>query len=478
MEIKARVALSLPNKFYKIELKYDTFEKATFDSYLVAALIRNAKDKNEAMDYIDSITGNGSLNPHLKKEYEKISGLSEEQIDGILNDSLFPVTVIDTKNHFKYYEMFNASRMNGQVYGGNLADYPNLPDMLMPKEKGIKFDGIEFKDEPGTVKQDMYNAIFSDKDIKIDLDGGNYHSISKEDFWSVFNHEELDVSNPLMPAVKNEIMEGNWSVLTNQIIGSWKNNQFSYKDNEGNLSILTNDFIKVIEVINVFDLLFYKETKYQFSKSNANRIQNAIDYLMNSGNLNTFKTKTLIQMLSIIDDIEAQKVIDYVLSRKDSKELSEMGFKLIKNSLEKGWRKPTLKAIKKYIAPAESAVLYKLDSDLGFTIDDYLNISDEFLTTEHLKEKQEFLSRKSSMIQSIHVWIGEMTEIREKAKKLLQKNSVTKDFNNFANKYIGHSKIKFDELPMDKLEKEFKYIQSVYNGNYQKVKAALDKLEQ
>ncbi len=477
MEIRARVALSLPNQFYKVELKYDTFEKATFDSYLIAALIKNSKNKKEAMGYIDSITGNGSLNPHLKKEYEKISKLSEEQIDGILNDSLFPITVIDTKNHFKYYKMFNVSRMNGHVYDGNLADYPELYEMLMPKEKGIKFRGIEFKDEPGTVKEDMYNAIFSDKNIKIDLDGGNYRSISKDDFWSVFNHEELETSNPLMPTIKNEITEGNWSVLTNQIIGSWKNNQFSYKDEEGNLSILTNDFIKVIEVINVFDLLFYKETKYQFSKANSKRVQNAINYLMDSGNLNTFKTKALVQMLSIIDDIEAQKVIDYVLSRKDSKELSEMGFSLIKNGLEKGWREPTLKTIKKYVPVTESVILYKLNPTLGFTIEDFLNISDEFLIAKDLQEKQDFLSKKSAMIQNIRTWIGEMAEIRERAKKL-QKNNVTKDFNDFANKYIGHSKIEFDKLPMDKLEKEFKYVQSVYNGNYQKVKAALEKLEQ
>ena len=67
MEIRAKVALSLPNQFYKVVLKYDTFEKATYDSYLVASIVANAKNEKDAMEYIDEITGNGSLNPHFKK---------------------------------------------------------------------------------------------------------------------------------------------------------------------------------------------------------------------------------------------------------------------------------------------------------------------------------------------------------------------------------------------------------------------------
>ena len=70
MEIKARVALSLPNTFYKVMLRYDTYQKATYDSYLVASLIKNAKTKKEAFDYIEEVCGQGSLNSHFKRLYE------------------------------------------------------------------------------------------------------------------------------------------------------------------------------------------------------------------------------------------------------------------------------------------------------------------------------------------------------------------------------------------------------------------------
>ena len=124
MEIRAKVALSLPNKFYKVVLKYDTFEKATYDSYLVASIVANAKNEKDAMEYIDEITGNGSLNPHFKKLYEEISKMTKEQVEGILKDSLYPITVVDKSHHFKYYEMFDATRMNNKVFPGNLENNP------------------------------------------------------------------------------------------------------------------------------------------------------------------------------------------------------------------------------------------------------------------------------------------------------------------------------------------------------------------
>ena len=172
MEIRAKVALSLPNKFYKVVLKYDTFEKATYDSYLVASIVANAKNEKDAMEYIDEITGNGSLNSHFKKLYEEISKMTKEQVEGILKDSLYPITVVDKSHHFKYYEMFDATRMDNKVFPGNLENNPNLANMLMPKDREAKFLSLEFETEDGTVKKDNYNAIFSEKEIKM-IPGGN-----------------------------------------------------------------------------------------------------------------------------------------------------------------------------------------------------------------------------------------------------------------------------------------------------------------
>ena len=281
MEIRAKVALSLPNKFYKVVLKYDTFEKATYDSYLVASIVANAKNEKDAMEYIDEITGNGSLNPHFKKLYEEISKMTKEQVEGILKDSLYPITVVDKSHHFKYYEMFDATRMDNKVFPGNLENNPNLANMLMPKDREAKFLSLEFETEDGTVKKDNYNAIFSEKEIKVDLDDGQYYPISKENFFSVFDNEG-EVTSEWMPKVGYEITAGNWNVLTKGVADTWGKDRLTYKTEEGNLAVLLNDCIKETEVIKAYDLLFYKETRYNFSAQNQKKCLEAVRFLKDS----------------------------------------------------------------------------------------------------------------------------------------------------------------------------------------------------
>ncbi len=52
MEIKANIRLNLSSTIYQVTLKYDTFKKATWDLYLIAALAKNAKNKTKALKYI------------------------------------------------------------------------------------------------------------------------------------------------------------------------------------------------------------------------------------------------------------------------------------------------------------------------------------------------------------------------------------------------------------------------------------------
>ena len=475
MEIHARVALSLSNTFYKIELKYDTFEKATYDSYIIASLVKNAKNEKAAMKYIDEITGKGSLNPHFRKLYEQISAMTESQVDGILTDSLYPKTVIDTSHHFKYYKMFDATRMDGRVYSGDLSKREHLENLVMTKGDGVKFLDISCDGEPGTLKSDMYNAIFSDEGIKVELDDGVYLPISKDDFHEAFG-EGTNFESEWMPTIGNEITAGNWAVLTEAVVNAWGASPLTYKNKDGDLVELTSDFLKVTKVISAFDILFYRELRRDFKRENAEYVEEAIDFLESSGNINTFKTKSLLSMLSVVDEVKSQKIVQWFLGRKNSKDVAEFGLKLIKNGLEKGWDKNSLIAIKQVATPDCYPMLYKLDSDLGFTINDILAIPDDDLTKEHLEQKQAHLRERDAMLGSIRQWIGEMSEVRERAKKL-QKNEVVKSFNDFANKYIGHNRKDFRNMQFEQLKKEFDYIGRMYRGNYQKVRAALEKSE-
>lgn len=122
--------------------------------------------------------------------YEEISRFTEEQIQGIVNNSLYPITVIDQKHHFKYYPMFNATRMDNKVYPGNNRDNDELiKSLIMPRRDDVKFLSIDYYEENGKLQTDNYNAIFNDEEIKVDLDNGQYYPISKEDFNAVYKND-------------------------------------------------------------------------------------------------------------------------------------------------------------------------------------------------------------------------------------------------------------------------------------------------
>lgn len=476
MEIHARVALSLPNKFYRVTLKYDTFEKATYDAYLVASLVANTKKKSDAMKYIDEITGNGSLNQHFKKLYEEISHMSDKQVEGILKDSLYPVTKIDKSHHFKYYKMFDATRMDNKVYPGNLENNSELASMLMPKDVDAKFLSIEFESEDGTVKKDNYNAIFSEKEISVDLDNNQYYPISKDDFLTVFEND-TELSSEYMPKVGHTITNGNWNVLTKDVVNTWGKDRFFYKDELGNLAVLQSDCIKVTEVINVFDLYFYKETRYNFTVANKQQCEEAVNYLVLSKFINEYKTKSLIALLSVINEQTAQSVIQFVLGRKDSKEISDFGLKLIKSGLEKGWKKETLQSIKKFTPQNDFQYLYRLDHSLDFSISDILNIDDADLVDADRIRKRTYLSERENIIKVIKYMLGDMTAsgVRQKLKSL-QKDAVVNSVKVFLNEYQGHNDGELETMSLEQLKKEIEKIKNMYNGNYAKVKERCEKL--
>lgn len=477
-QIRAKIALSLPNTFYKLVVKYDTFEEATFDSYLVASLIKNSNSKGDAMRYISEITGNGSLNKHFKKLYEEISKFQSEQIDGIVNNSLYPVTVVDAKHHMEYYPMLNATRFNDKVYEGKLVnDYDLISKVVLPARDDIKLLSIESNEEEGVVIKDNYDAIFTETGIQVDLGDGKYFPISNNDFYSVFDFNDSYLDSEWLPKIGTEITDGNWTVLSNEVVSYFGKDRFTYKDNENNLVVLYNDSIKVTEVIKAYGLYFYKDTKYNISKKNAARCEAALNYLMESNKINEYKTRSLINLLYSVSDLLAQKVVIYILSRKNSKEISQFGLELIKNGLEKNWTDSVLSSIKSITPPVDIKYIYRINSNLNYELKDLLNIDDTDLEEIDRLKKQSYLSERKTYLDEISRMIGEITTsgVREKMKKLDKDNEIIA-LNKFCNEYVGHSKIKFDELDDVSLKNRYNEIKAVYDGRYRKILARCNEL--
>ena len=89
MSLRVNLKLKLSKIVKRITVKYNTFEKATYDEYLIASLVLRSKSEDEAYGYIDEITGSGSLNSHFKRLYKEIVTLFKKQLEKIMENSMF-----------------------------------------------------------------------------------------------------------------------------------------------------------------------------------------------------------------------------------------------------------------------------------------------------------------------------------------------------------------------------------------------------
>ena len=100
--VQINLKLRLSRIKYGIKVSYNTFEKATYDQFLMASVALRSVNDEDANKYIDNITGSGSLNAHFKQLYEKARKLDNEQLLDIMNNSMYPMLKIDKSNSYDY----------------------------------------------------------------------------------------------------------------------------------------------------------------------------------------------------------------------------------------------------------------------------------------------------------------------------------------------------------------------------------------
>ena len=147
MSLQVSLKLKLSKQIKKIKVTYNTFEKATYDEYLICSLaLRTLPEKDipvkesfgkkivrfftdeptpnqrerTVFEYINDITGEGSLNKHFKNIYNKVKDFSAEQLTKIMENSMIPTLKIDDKNRYEYYPQLDISVFNRRIYKGDL----------------------------------------------------------------------------------------------------------------------------------------------------------------------------------------------------------------------------------------------------------------------------------------------------------------------------------------------------------------------
>lgn len=401
------ISLKLPKNLFELSLRYNTFEKVSYDKYFIASILSETTDKDKARDLIDSITGKGSLNPHFHNLYQEVSALSENEIMGILKSSLYPVTKLETYK-FIYIPMLNVSIFNKYVYEGNLVENNVFPKTLV--EENGTYVSHEYTPSDLKIKPDTYDVSISDDEIKIKM-SDKYYFINSHDFQSIILRDDLNLSS-YQGKIHSTVKGDHWIQLSNSTL----NNILDAKDyyyEEGDHYAIYNDYVKRSSIAFVYGVYWVKEVtlKYQ-DKSNQSMCTKVSQILMESGRINEMKNSMMLNLLKQLPRDTQQVLINYVLSKKDSKELALNGLYLIDKGYEKDWSINSLKSFYKFHETSNQLIaLYNIDADLGFKEADLIKI-DKFdktiLTKEHKLFVETYKNDINKLKDTVYKKIGEI----------------------------------------------------------------------
>lgn len=435
MSLRVNLKLKLSKVIKKITVKYNTFEKATYDEYLIASLVLHSKSEDDAFKYIDEITGAGSLNPHFKKLYKYISAFSKEQLERIMENSMFPVLKIDDRNRYDYYPQLNISVFNKRIYDGDISERQNLSELLYIKEEIIelKVQDIKTLDKP----EPYYVEFANDGKIAVRLNDKNVN-IDSQLFESVLTIE-LDSIAKYKGTVHNKADGAGWSILNNSAVNNlFSTNNFYYDDNGDHLFI-RNENIRRTEVAKMSGLYIYRESIIPYD-GNIQLCEQVLEVIRRNKNFSMFKPQLFVKLLRNIEDYNAVKYINlYFSTTSTAKEIAVLVIALLRKGILTGWTATVLESVTKYCSKDEYSLVYRANSDVGFTIDQLILVDKNLLTEEHKKLVDDYFANLNKMKATIKEITGEITVsgLRENVKKLTSDDQ-TKRFSKLCNNLIGH----------------------------------------
>ena len=451
MSLQVSLKLKLSKQIKKIKVKYNTFEKATYDEYLICSLaLRTLNDTNQdktVFDYIDDVTGEGSLNKHFRNIYARVKTFSSEQLSKIMANSMIPTLKIDEKNRYEYYPQLNVSVFNKKIYQGDLGIYNNLPQIIMINEEIIDMSIETIKDD---TKPEQYSVTFDEKEnVRVRL-LNDYLPIDNE----IFEESlclDLGNINSYQGKIHDNVDGNGWRVLNNSALNNLFSNRNYYYDN-GDHFFIRNDSVRKTIISKVHGLYIYKEDILSY-QGNAILCDKVIGFLLENKTIGEFKPKSILFMLKYVSDKKAQKVVNSLLLKKEEKEIALYGLDLMERGLVNGWLVTVTKTFLKYASGYQLNLIYQANAELNYTIEQLIQIDADLLQFEHkmqVKKYNEDLEAKRKTIREI---TGDITTkgLREKA-KALESDEITKKFSKLCNRLIGHVNEGLDDVSLTTLE--------------------------
>ena len=433
MKLLVNLKLKLSKIRKTIVVSYNTYEKASFDTYLAASLALRAVSKKEAFEYIDDITGQGSLNAHFKKLYIEASEHRKATLKNVMNNSMYPILKIDRSNKYDYYPDLDVSLYKNKIYYGDLQNNQNINEILQLGDIDLAMP-IEFEAKDVREYIDPYLVRFAeDINVKIGKEWINMPSSLFEDSVII----DLDNVDKYEGTIHKNVDDDNWSILTNSVINNLYSNGNYFYSNGDHCQIRNKDVRKTI-VAKLFGFYIYKEECIVYEQ-NETLCNEVLDILYGKSALTEIKQTTLLELLRYSDAVHCQKVVNYILNIKDSQTIANIGVDMLNRGVEQGWSARALTSFIKYSTSISLNKIYLIDSSLNYSLEQLLKIDTNLLTESHLNQVFEYQRNRNEKIAMYTKIIGEVTAsgLREKVKQLKSDNK-TKRFSKLANEHIGH----------------------------------------
>ena len=435
MAFQVRVKLRLSKEKRRFHVEYHTFEKATFDRYLLASLALHAKDETQALSYIDESTGEGSLNSYFKKLYHQSAELGSEALQGVIENSLYPILKVDESHWYEYYDAINASVFKKRAYSGDLKneDHNSLLMIREPLiEKRIVPEKTFEKPEPYLVK------INDNGDVKVFIENMDF-DISAADFENLLVNE-LSTITKYQGTIHTKATGMGWSILSDSVINNLFSNADYYYNADGDICLVRSDGVKCTTIVKIAGLYIYRETKHDYY-GNRGICKKAYETLKNNYSLSTFPSDSLAKMIRQFETRDAVEAVNYYFSqvKKFVPQIARIGYELLNESSVGGWNKSSLQFLLEKADPNQLVRIYRVDPTLNYSISQLLCISNDLLSDEHKKQVQEYQTNVQNIQAEIREIVGEVTTsgLRERAKQL-QSDLTTKKFTKACNQLIGH----------------------------------------
>ncbi len=455
MTIKINLPLKFDIYINSFVVEYNKYEKPTFDQFMLSSLASNTNSKKEAGEkYIDKITGKGSLNEYFKKLYEKILTFNQKQLNDVLNNMKYPISVID-RSHYKFNEELNVSIFKGKVYKGNMGHFSEEElSKILYISNIVKIKTEENEQE----ERENYQVEFKDDEVFININKETAIPVTYDDFEDWVDTRLTIGSEELDAYLSQDVNGGEWTALDDAKFNNMKNVRESFRNKKKEHCEIVNNRIKVTKIAMYKDIYIYRE-EYRNYLNDIEMCEMVLSTILKNNSQDKYNQNLLLDIIKNSGYSKAKKVLNKLLEKIKHGQLIDYAKEIIiKEKSAAGWNNDILQKFKTDIKVLP--LIYATREEIGYTIEELLRIENimldekKILREADIKKLEEDKKNREELIKAYQMIIGKVTSsgIREK-RKVLTSSDETREFTKLANKHIGHANDDIIDLPIEEIKK-------------------------